>query len=75
MIASGASLRKSLDRFSDPLAARMYEDVLIRVARLVASLEGPSIGPVHLLATTPNDSVVIVLDRRGRSCAVIHPRD
>ena len=74
IIASGASLRKSLDRFSDPLAARMYEDVLIRVARSIAKLNVRAIGPAHGLATTSNDSVVIPLDRRGRSRVVIRPR-
>ena len=74
MIASGASLRKSLDRFSVSLAARMYENTIIidRAVR-VSDPMTIAVGPAPGLATRPNDSVVISLDRRGRSCVVIYP--
>ena len=73
MIASGASVRKSLDRFSDSLAARMYENaIIIGLARWFAMPKVGTVGLAHGLATTPNDSVVIPFDRRGRSSVTIH---
>ena len=76
MIASGASLRKSLGRFSVSLAARMYENaIIIGCAPWFAKPNDGMVGLAHGLVTTPNDSVVILVDRRGRSCVVIRPRD
>ena len=76
IIASGASVRKSLGRFSDPLAARMYENVLIIVSGgSSADLNDRTVGPVRRPAMIPNNSVVIPLDRRGCSRLVIHPRE
>ena len=76
IIASGASVRKSLDRFSAPLAARMYEPVLILDgASLIVKPQYRAVGPACRPATRPNDSVAIALDRCGCSRIAIRPRD
>ena len=49
----------------------MYETVLIRVARSVAKPNDRAVGPAHGLAKAPNDSVVIPVDRCGRSSVAI----
>ena len=76
IIASEASVRKSLDRFSAPLAARMYEAILILdgASSFVNPTDG-AVGPAQCPATRPNHSVVIPLARCGCSRIVIHPRE
>ena len=66
IIASGASVRKSLDRFSAPLAARMYEDVLILDgASSIVKPKNRTVGLARGPAARPNNSIAIPVDRRG----------